>query len=276
MKGLSMSSTSRRRIGFTLIELLVVIAIIAILIGLLVPAVQRVREAAARTATMNNLSQCAKAVHLCHDQFNKYPPYYGIYGAKTTALTFHTHVLPFVDQGPLYNNPTPAGVVPAYLSTMDPTQTSGGANACNFPVNLRLYYTNGGVGNLATLTAMIYPKMPGTFQDGVSQTLLFATKYMNCNTNGGSWWLDPNQNSLTSPTAATFGGGTAFQQLWQPGPTQSQCQNNGTAVSFTVQAIQVAMCDASVRSASTGIHATTWQAVQTPGNGDSPGADWVE
>jgi len=257
-----MSHFRRSRAGFTLIELLVVIAIIAILIGLLVPAVQRVREAAARTATMNNLSQCAKAVHLCHDQFNKYPPYYGIYGAKTVALTFHTHVLPFVDQGPLYNNPVAAGVVPAYLSTMDPSQVNNGANAANFPINIRLYYTQGGLGTLAPQTAMIYPKMPGSFQDGVSQTLLFATKYMVCGSNGGSWWLDPGNNGISSPTAATFG---VSMGLWQPAPTSSACvPTAGTAISFTVQAIQVSMCDASCRSVSTGISATTWQAVHTP------------
>src|SRR5579864_4850614 len=94
---------SQRRRGFTLIELLVVIAIIAILIALLVPAVQKVREAAARTQTNNNLKQISLANHSCNDVFKKLPPAMGSFGqAPVVTFTVHMHLLPYIEQDNLY------------------------------------------------------------------------------------------------------------------------------------------------------------------------------
>jgi prepilin-type N-terminal cleavage/methylation domain-containing protein len=94
----------RRARGFTLIELLVVIAIIAILISLLLPAVQQAREAARRTQCRNNLKQCGLAMHNYHDVFGMFPiggistDYSGdVFGSGITSM------LPYFDQANLEN-----------------------------------------------------------------------------------------------------------------------------------------------------------------------------
>ncbi|MFO0968847.1 MAG: DUF1559 domain-containing protein [Gemmataceae bacterium] len=163
------------RRAFTLVELLVVIAIIAVLIALLIPAVQKVRQAAALVQTNNNLRNVCLALHSCNDIYKRLPPATGAYGGFSTPLaqfcgTIHVHLLPFVEQRSLHDSwarvPFPGGLpgatyanpygvggtffppvygktIPVFLSPLDPSQSDGGQDTQNFLANLRVFTDQG-------------------------------------------------------------------------------------------------------------------------------------
>jgi len=299
-------SPGRRRHGFTLIELLVVIAIIAILIGLLLPAVQKVRAAAARIQSSNNIKQIALACHSYHDANGTVPPLAGPLPPGGGQVSLHFFLLPYVEQSGDYQLGVANGgawnggslsagskKIKTYLSPRDPSsppdtwvESNGGTwGPCNYAANHAIFGVPGGSN---TNSRMTLPAM----QDGTSNTVGFAEQYAVCGT---------GETDMTS-------GSPNFHKLWaynvtwnwQRGPyfdTRIMSNNTINPVATTVAAVPqsqptvnncnpylvqamdpagcvVGMMDGSVRLVSTGVSGTSWCRAIWPHDGLTLGNDW--
>jgi prepilin-type N-terminal cleavage/methylation domain-containing protein/prepilin-type processing-associated H-X9-DG protein len=274
---MSRANARRSPQGFTLIELLVVIAIIAILIALLVPAVQSVREAAARAQCANNLKQIGIAVHAISDVMKYLPP-----AAAPDGWTATTHaappyngynwtclawLLPYIEQQDLYKELTkgssPPGLycggkydvaVATYLCPSDPSTdhntglsftTQGGADGFavgNYAYNYLCFGNpEGNINAGSTDSGCIqgHSQLSTTFTDGLSNTIFFTETYGSCGNSG-----DPGSSS----TAASLWADSttpAWRAIFCQNTADRSIQNPGftKCFMFQVQPLMFKTCD---------------------------------
>jgi type II secretory pathway pseudopilin PulG len=273
--------------GLTLLELLVVIGIIALLIALILPAVQRVRDAACRAESTNNLKQIVLATHhFAGANQAKLPSYKGDSPNKYRSL--FAAILPFIECGNNLREVRRKNAVrgeylriKTFVSPADPTVSAGYAKHDD----LSSYAANGEVFKANC-------RLPNSFQDGTSNTISFAEHYAyEC---GGYYysWLNWQANSRPShrATFADSHGDVGPESNGIP-PVSGPSSPNAGVMTFQVvprikdcwpaspqtphsSGMLVAMADGSVRTIAPNVSPATFWAAVTPASGDMLGADW--
>jgi prepilin-type N-terminal cleavage/methylation domain-containing protein len=297
-----MFSARSSRSGFTLIELLVVIAIIAILIGLLLPAVQKVREAAARMACTNNVKQLSLGIH------NYVSTYSGKFPAAKTVFpggggaSIMVGLMPYVEQDNIARAYNAAGGVVApyyqqaiktFLCPSDYTATGGVTNqgwgGCSYAANAAVFATPNSAGNPTNTGAGLFnwtqPRCNiNSVSDGTSNTIAIAERLMmtevavnrdiapDATAGYDAWgWSSPLFGIYQSsyPTGDYISWARISPQIaqttnyrWLPNSAHTGCLIAG-------------LLDGSVRTISNGMSPNTFWLSVTPNDGTPLPSDWT-
>jgi prepilin-type N-terminal cleavage/methylation domain-containing protein/prepilin-type processing-associated H-X9-DG protein len=308
-----MRARSKDRSAFTLIELLVVIAIIGILIGLLLPAVQKVREAANRTKCSNNLKQIGIAVHNMHSVYDCMPPLCAPDGWTNVTVsgpfngynyTIFSWLLPYVEQDALFRMLKPGSSnycggeynksVKTYFCPAETSYdgngysfiTYGGANGFSGSDYLANYYVFGTPTAASDALRVQGSNRFASVVDGLSNTIFFTEGYVSCTTGGNISNAPATANLYADSTPPwrpifchntpdkTTGPGYPACNLFQMQPNYLQTCDPSRPQSPHSGGINACLGDGSVRFVSSAVSATTWAEACDPRDGVPLGSDW--
>jgi prepilin-type N-terminal cleavage/methylation domain-containing protein len=291
-----MTHARAKRLAFTLIEVLVVIAIIAILIGLLLPAVQKVREAAARIKCSNNIKQLMLGLHNYAGAYNnKLPPvnYVNLTTGAQGDLFFA--MLPFVEQGNIFTiydqngqGYLGAGTVALVIfqCPSDPTAPGGlvtasgtppgGQGTSDYSFNTLMFAP----GQIVNQWGMSSQYTIGTIPDGASNTVAYVEQaaYNASQNYPNSWAPPPLAPAAYSSPLWPDDGVQAPYPLPQFNPSANPSSQNylnpALCQSFHPNLMLVGMMDGSVRPVTTGVSEFSWNLAMQPADGGVFDSTW--
>lgn len=267
-----------------------ILGVTCIGVALLVPAVQKVREAAARVQSMNNMKMCSLAVHMYHDTNRKLPDAFGPSPALNKDVSLWFHLLPYLEQQNVYQAGMTNAVVPPFIAPSDP-YVPDPAGVVTYAGNIRVFgyetlirnnhpVNQPGVALTVPAGQVLSGLMLNSVKDGTSNTIMLTTRYGNCGGKKTLYAADPLQGGFmgagSHSTPAT--PQPVVTATFQVAPRESDCLPTSAVFghSFGRGGMSVSLLDGAVRNVLPTMSPITFGRALCPNDMQALGVDWAD